>query len=131
MIVYPPDCSLEEMVVLYIQNAVCEPLKEEEEPQEDNNVNGSTKEEETHHRDTSEDNTKNSITEIQNRSSDGSSCQSKNNKKNTEMTSSHSQVDPLLWAAFNESSPHDNHGEELSFAVDHIARCVCADVLIC
>lgn len=109
--VYPTDCSLEEVVVLYIKNAVCKPLKEDEERQEDSGMNISTKE---------EDNS----TKEHNRSTDGNSPKNRSNKNNTVEASSHDQTDTLLWAAFNETSPQHNHTEEMSFAVDQIARCV-------
>lgn len=102
--VCPSDCSLEEVVVLCIKNAVCKPLEEEKEGQQDTDINTSTKEKDSSTSDTSYKN--------------------RRNKKSTEVASTPGQTDPLLWAAFSETPPQHSPSEEISLTMDHIARCV-------
>lgn len=98
------DCSLEEVVVLSIKNAVCKPLEEDKEGQQDTDINSSTKEEDSSTNDTSHKN--------------------RRNKNSTEVASSPAQTDPLLWAAFSETPPLHSPSEENSLAVDRIASLI-------
>lgn len=95
-----PDCSLEEVVVLCIKKAVCKPLEEDKEGQQN-----STKAEDS---------------STKNNSTSDTTHSNRQNKCSTEVP----QTDPLLRAAFSETTPQHSPSEEISLAMDHIARCV-------
>lgn len=92
------DCSLEEVVVRYIKGTVCSPPKESERELPEDSERGQ------------EDSTKGKVKESAARNS-------------TVLASEYGGLDPLMWAAFNET-PQDNSVKETQLNVDHIASLI-------